>query len=103
MNLLEEKSDNKKLTRLWSTLILPNDYKLAIINYNTMVANRQIKSINEIVEFIKNQNYYGDVYQLRRQLQIDASKYWINLFFPNDEDVNDKFEDVRNMPYLIIK
>lgn len=50
---------------------------------NTYIANRQFKSINEIKIFIDSQNYYGDVYQMKRQQQINASKFWISEFFTN--------------------
>ena len=91
------KRQNENLVKLWSELILPNDFKLAMIYCNTYIANKQYKSINEIVEFIKAQNYYGDVYQLRRQYQIDANKYWISMFFPDDKNAYDKMQQVREM------
>jgi hypothetical protein len=69
---------------------------------NKTIANRQFKSINEIVQFINDQNYYGDNYQMHRQMQIDASKYWIRLFMPEDKNFNLILDYVRSSTTKII-
>jgi len=60
-----------------------------MIYTNITIANTQIKSINEIVDFVSSDNYYGDEYQARKQLQINANKYWIDTFL-TDSDNYDK-------------
>lgn len=60
-------------------------FKITMIYVNKTIANKQYKNINEMIQFINNQNYYGDSYQMHRQMQIDASKYWIKLFMPENE------------------
>ena len=97
---LHNRKDN--LVELWPNMILPYEFKLSMIYCNTYIANRQLKSINEIVEFIKAQNYYGDVYQMHKQMQIDANKYWIGLFMPPLDKFTDKLAQIRQSTQLII-
>lgn len=78
---------------------LPTDLLNYIVFMNIEIANIQFKNVNDIIKFINAQNYYGDVYQMRRDLQIHANKYWISRFFTNIKN-NDIKKDVSN---LIIK
>lgn len=55
--------------------------KNIMIILNTSISNRQFQIINEMVDFINKENYRGDDYQYKRQQQIDASKFWINIFY----------------------
>ena len=66
-----------------------------IVYINLEIANDQFKNINEIIEFINSQNYYGDVYQMRRDAQILANKYWINRFFPTKDNFKEKINKIR--------
>ena len=63
---------------------LPNDFTEVLVKMNLTIANRQMISINEILAFINGQNYYGEIYKERHEQQIEANKYWINRFYPND-------------------
>ena len=61
----------------------PNEDILATtIVLNNAIANQQFVSINDIVKFIESQNYYGDAYHMYREMQINASKYWIATYLP---------------------
>lgn len=62
-----------------------------IINMNILIENKQFKAVNEIKTFLDAQNFYGDKYQMSRQKQINAAKFWINHFLP---------EDTKNLPKL---
>lgn len=97
------KNKNEKLIGIWSSLKLPDDFRLVMIYSNTYIANRQVRSINEIVEFIKAQNYYGDVYQMRRQMQIDANKYWISIFMPPIDKFEDTLSEIKDMTTVTIR
>lgn len=80
--------DNPKLNvvNIFPDFILPDDFHTVMMCLNTEIANKQIISINKIVSFIKSQNYFGDVYSDGRLEQINASIYWINLYYPNKGD-----------------
>lgn len=81
-------SDNQKLNvvNVFPDFIFPDDFHTVMMCSNTEIANKQIISINKIVAFIKSQNYFGDVYSDGRSEQINASTYWINLYYPNKGD-----------------
>lgn len=74
-----------------------------VIYTNVEIANNQFKSLNEIVEFINSQNYYGDIYQMKRDLQIFANKYWINRFYPDPQNFIPTIEKIRDEINSLIK
>jgi len=49
---------------------------------NIKIVNQQQIIINDIVKYIKENNYYGDKYHEYRNQQIDASQWWITNFLP---------------------
>lgn len=71
---------------LYPNFNIPKIYLTAITKANTEIANRQLVSINKIVDFIQKQNYRGDVYHDRREKQINAAKFWLDKFFPDTKD-----------------
>lgn len=100
-NLLHENKD-LNIVNLWPELSVPELYKKTIIFSNKTIANKQLKSINDITTFINAQNYYGDIYQMHRQLQIDANKYWIKLFMPEKKDFNVMLQHIHDSTKKII-
>jgi 23S rRNA U2552 (ribose-2'-O)-methylase RlmE/FtsJ len=55
---------------------------------NIQIANTQQIMINNLVVYIKSNNYFGDAYHNYRDIQIKANKWWINTFFT--EKLNEK-------------
>lgn len=90
--ILEEmiKHNNKNIVELFQEFKITDEMKACLISFNSEIANKQFISINEIIDFIKKQNYRGDEYQKRRDMQINATKYWLNNFFPDDKEFNNK-------------
>lgn len=78
------------------------EFKNLLIKMNTEIADKQYISINKIVDFIKKQNYRGEVYQTARNLQIEASKYWIDRFFPDNLEFTEKRTFIFNLISEII-
>lgn len=76
--------------------------KATKIAVNTKISNKQFKDINEIVAFIDKQNYRGDEYLTRRQMQISASKYWIDKFLPNIKEFNKNKDNVEKFTTNLI-
>jgi 23S rRNA U2552 (ribose-2'-O)-methylase RlmE/FtsJ len=74
--------EKRNIVNIFPTLKFEPDFKSTLITLNTAIANRQLILINEMVDFIQKQNYRGDTYQTRRDMQIEATKFWTNLFFP---------------------
>lgn len=82
--LLSRITENENIVNVYPDLVLPNDFYALMLACNTEIANKQIICINKIVSFIKSQNYFGDMYVDGRNAQIAASKYWINVYYPNN-------------------
>ena len=93
-NILVKMNKNKNIVDIFPDFVLPTELKTTLIKLNTEVSNKQFVNINDMVNFIKKQNYRGDEYVLRRQMQIDASKYWLDKFFPDTKDFETKKNDV---------
>jgi hypothetical protein len=65
------------------------DEDLNIFKYiNINIANTQQIMINNLVVYIKSNNYFGDAYHNYREQQIKANKWWIDTFFT--EKLNEK-------------
>lgn len=56
-----------------------------MIMANDVIANKMVKTVNAVVRFVESHNYRGDVYQYHRELQIKASKYWVDTFLPSSK------------------
>jgi hypothetical protein len=55
--------------------------QLNIFKYiNINIANIQQIMINNLVVYIKSNNYFGDSYHSYREQQIKANKWWIDYF-----------------------
>ena len=46
--------------------------------------------INEIVRYIKENNYYGEKYHKFRENQIEATKWWVSNFYPPSDNIYKK-------------
>ena len=79
------KKDNIHLVDIFPSYEIPLEFQAAVTKLNTDIANSQLISINEIIDFINKQNFRGEEYQKRRELQIEAAKFWTNTFFPNKD------------------
>ncbi len=87
---------NLKIVDMVSEFIPDDKFLENIIKLNVDIENKQFKAINEMVSFIQAQNFYGDTYQMNRQKQINASKFWINNFFPKDNELKEKKKFLNN-------
>jgi hypothetical protein len=54
---------------------------------NIKLVNQQQIIINDIIKYIKENNYYGDKYHEYRNQQIDATQWWITNFLPPSENL----------------
>lgn len=81
-----QENHQSNLVDIFPTIILPDTFLHTITWINTVISNKQLICINNIVKFIGSQNYYGDEYQQRRLMQVEASKYWINSFYPQKNE-----------------
>lgn len=96
------KNNTLHVYKLWNNYKIPELFRKTIIHLNKTIANKQLKNINDITQFINSQNYYGDAYQMYHQKQIDSSKYWIKLFMPYIDDFNKLIKHCRTSTEKII-
>ena len=69
------------ISDIYPKLNIPKDYinKFKFINKNFV--NSQQIIINEMIKYIKENNYFGNKYHDYRDIQIEATKWWVTLFF----------------------
>ena len=90
-------SEKKNVVQLFPDYELSPKFKALVTNMNTEIANKQFKKINEMVDFINRQNYRGEEYQRRRDMQIEATKYWIELFFPEKDNIKNNLTALKKL------
>jgi cap1 methyltransferase len=64
---------------------------------NTAIANEQLVSINQIIKFIEAHDYYGDMYLMKKQTQINASQFWIKYFLPDKKNIKKNMKFLENV------
>jgi len=70
-----------KIVDMFTKYVVPKQMILRLTQMNNEIANNQFKSIGEILTFVKSNNYNGETYEKKREEQIEAAKYWTDLFF----------------------
>jgi hypothetical protein len=100
---LAHKNDKLNLISIFDEFIIPKNFKDTLIKMNTDIANRQFQSINEMITFINGQNYYGDEYQSRRKMQIEANDYWSNTFLIESKNLSKTRLNVKEKRNKIIE
>jgi hypothetical protein len=94
--LNEMKSEPKFIYDIFSNLILPMDFLDKFKFINIKLANLQQIMINEIIKYIKENNYFGDKYHNFRDKQIEATKWWTQMFFPPSDNLYKKNKEELN-------
>ncbi len=81
---------HKNLVDIFPNYNIDTQFNNILISLNVNISNKQFINNNEIITFINNQNYRGYEYDNKRQMQIDATAYWINQFLPSREEFIEK-------------
>ena len=79
---------------------LSKEFLSKMIAVNTDILNKQFKTIGEIISFINSQNYYGDTYQERRELQIEAAEYWSELFLMKPSNFKEQKTKINDISFI---
>ena len=102
-NSLEEMNTLSFIRDIYPELIIPQSFIDKIRFINIKITTPQQIMINEIVKYIKENNYFGDKYHTFKEAQITATKWWINNFFPPSKNLLEKNkDDLRKMVEAII-
>ena len=97
--LTNVKSD-KYIYDIYPDLIISKEFLNQIKFINIKIANLQQIMINDIIKYIKENNYFGDKYHLYKNQQINATKWWLNTFFPPS---NNLYENNKNDLLKLLK
>lgn len=89
-NAIDLMNSNKYVFDIFPSLIVPQTYLDTFKFINIKIANPQQIMINEIVKYIKENNYYGEKYHNFREKQIEATKWWVNYFYPPSDNLFQK-------------
>jgi hypothetical protein len=95
-NVVELMNSNKFVFDIYPELILPEQFLNKFKFINIKIANPQQIMINEIVKYIKENNYYGEKYHNFREKQIEATKWWVNNFYPPSNNIFEKNKEELN-------
>lgn len=96
LKIMSEHRD-MNIVNIFPDLYVSDEFRMALSCANTEIANHQIIGINKVVSFIKSQNYFGDMYNIGRTEQINASTYWINMYYPNDTEIKKELKNIKNV------
>jgi len=90
-------NSDKYIYDIYPDLIIEPEYINKIKFINIKLTNPQLIMINQIVKYITENNYFGEKYHIYKNNQIDASKWWLQFFFPvsNNIFIKNKEETVK--------
>jgi hypothetical protein len=82
----------ENISDIFLDMQLPNDFINFLKFTNIKFVNQQQILINEIIKYIKDNNYFGDKYHEFRNQQIESTKWWLTHFYPptNNLYINNK-------------
>lgn len=97
--ILKQFDTNKYITDIFEKLDVPKDFMDHIRLFNIKIANNQQKMINDIITYIKNNNYFGDKYHQYLENHKKSINYWIENFLINKDKIKNtqkKWDDIFN-------
>ena len=93
LDILLSNINNKPINLFINDIFIDYQLEEQMINSISQIAreisNRQFEVINEMENYVNEENYYGTIYQNARERQIDVTKFWIDMYFPPDNKYND--------------
>ena len=88
--VLEDMNSLKYVFDIYPDLVIPSSYLDRFKFMNIKISNPQQIMINDIVTYIKENNYYGERYHMYREKQIEATKWWVGNFYPPSNNLFEK-------------
>ncbi len=85
--ILKDIDSNLFLNDIFLDVNIPEDLENNLKYINTKLVNQQQILINEIVKYIKENNYFGDKFHESKNKQIEATKWWIKMFYPPSNSI----------------
>jgi hypothetical protein len=81
-DILSKMNIKKYVFDIFPKLSLPREYLTKFTFINTKLVNLQQIMINEYKKFYDEDNFYGDKFHKFKDKQIEATKWWVNNFYP---------------------
>ena len=78
---------NNFISDIFLNVELPQEFINMFKFTNVKLVNIQQILINNIIKYIKENNYFGDKYHDFRNQQIEASQWWVSQFYPPTNNV----------------
>ena len=85
--MMKNIDSNEFLNDIFLDIEIPNELENDFKFINTKLVNQQQILINEIVKYIKENNYFGDKFHESKNKQIEATKWWIKMFYPPSNNI----------------
>jgi len=78
-------------------LQIPNNYLNQLKFINIKLSNIQQIMINNIIKYIKENNYFGDKYHEYYENQINSVQWWIDSFLPDNNTFIDTKKNIQDL------
>jgi len=78
--ILQKFNGDKYITNIFPKMELPYQFLNQMRVINIQIANEQQKIINNIINYINENNYFGEKYHMYLSQHNEAIKFWINNF-----------------------
>lgn len=91
--ILDGINNQQFISDIFVDLEVPKEFIDVFKFTNIKLVNQQQIIINEIIKYIKNNNYFGDKYHECRNQQIEATITWITNFFPPSNNLYKENKD----------
>jgi len=98
---LTKKNSNVNIVDYFAEYNIESELKNTFIKLNTELSNNQFTIVNSMIDFVSKQNYRGEEYNKRRQIQINATKYWLDNFFPSNKEITEKHKKIMELTNTI--
>jgi 23S rRNA U2552 (ribose-2'-O)-methylase RlmE/FtsJ len=101
-HILNKSNNDKYIFDFITNINISKEYLINFININTNISNLQQIMMNEIIIYIRENNYFGDKFHKLKELQIESTLWWIVLFYPpsnnlfkeNLNKIQEKFKEI---------
>ena len=98
-----DRNPKMKLCDIFTDYDIDFKLKIRLIKINQLISNLVFKSMGEIVNFINNQDYYGDTYEKYRDEQIEANNFWVQTFLPDPKNFKESKKKINELSFLTNK
>lgn len=96
-------SDKLYIEDIYPLFTVPTDYHNMFRFINIKLSNVMQITINEIIKYIKGNNYYGKEYHTFRENEITSTKWWVSTFFKADKIFDNAKDELNKLLLLTLK